>query len=162
MHLQRSRSRGSTGFTLVELVIVMLVIGVLAVYAVAANGSSALYSLSSQAQGLARDMRHVQALATSWGRSLRVTAVAGTNGSYSVSCVTAGAAPCDNSPVIDPATGAGYTVTLQKDVVLAGPATLDIDSSGKPSAAASYTLTSGSAVKTVAVQALTGCVTVAP
>jgi hypothetical protein len=49
-------------------------------------------------------------LAITWNQPLRVTTAAG---SYSISCVTAGAAPCDVSPVVNPATGQAYLVNLE-------------------------------------------------
>jgi len=151
-----------SGFSLIELVIVMVVVGVLAGYAAMRNGSPSVFSLLSQANVMAKDIRHVQALAHTWDRPLRITVTAGGNGTYSVSCVTSGTNPCNSSPVIDPSTGQSLSVSVQKGVVLAGTSTVDFDSSGKPSAAASYTLTSGSASKTVAIAALTGLVTVSP
>jgi len=160
MHLD-GRQR-QTGFTVLELVIVMIVVGILGGYAAMRTGSSAAFSLISQANTMAKDIRHVQSLAHTWDRPLRITITAAANGTYSVSCVTSGTKPCNASPVIDPATGHALLVAVQKGVVLAGTASVDFDSSGKPSAAASYTLTSGSATKTVAIAALTGLVTVSP
>src|SRR5215213_4273363 len=133
--MHHSPARSEAGFTLVEMVIVMVVLGVLSAYALMANSSPAAYTMLSQAQKMAADIRHAQALASTWGRSLRITAVAGTNGTYSVSCVSTGASPCDVSPVINPATGSTFMVSLQRNVALTGPASLDIDSLGKPSAA---------------------------
>lgn len=150
------------GFTLVELVIVIVVVGVISAYAFMKNSSSSMYSLKSQGQTMANDVRHVQALATTWGRSLRITTAAGANGTYAVSCVNAGSSPCDVSPVINPATGTAFSVSLEKDLVLSGPATLDIDSLGKPAASATYQLTIDGATVSVVVQALTGFVTVTP
>lgn len=141
---------------------VMVVVGILSVYAVMRDVRPAEVTLPSQAQKMASDIRHMQTLATTWGRRLRMTVTAGANGNYSVSCVTAGTAPCNANPVIDPATGNGFSIALQNNVVLGGTATLDFDSLGQPNAAASYTLTFGASVETVAVAALTGYVTVAP
>jgi prepilin-type N-terminal cleavage/methylation domain-containing protein len=152
--------RRQTGFTLVELVIVIITIGVISTYAMVMNGSSGTYAVASQAESLARDLRHAQSLAHTWGRSLRVTVSPGENGTYSVSCVTAGTYPCNSPTVIDPSTGAAFTGALEKSAVLA--ATLDFDSFGVPSAAASYTVTYGSAVKTVSLLAITGLVSVSP
>ena len=157
------------GFTLVELIIVLVVVGILSVIAAMRSVSTADVTLPSQAQKLASDIRHTQTLATTWGRSLRLS-VSGCpgNDTYCVSCVTftAGVPPCNVSPVIDPATGSSFSVALQKDVVLTGTPTpqLDFNSLGQPTqpaapAGASYTL--GSAV-TVTVAALTGFVKVCP
>jgi MSHA pilin protein MshC len=148
-----------SGFTLIELVIVLMVMGVLSVYAAMNNSNPAAYTLRSQAERMASDLRHVQTLATTWGRSLRITVAPGANGSYSVSCVNAGTFPCNSSPVINPVTGSAFTVSLQQGAALAGPTTLDIDSLGKPSAAATYVLSADTATRNVAVAALTGFVT---
>ena len=151
-----------TGFTLVELIMVIVVIGIISVYAVMRGAPTATATLPSQTQQLASDIRHTQLLATTWGKSLRFSITAGVNGSYSVSCVTAGAAPCNISPVIDPATGTSFHRTVKNGaelIVASGPATLDFNSLGQPSAAASYTLTDGSHPDTIAVAALTGFVT---
>jgi MSHA pilin protein MshC len=155
------RGSASRGFTLIELVMVITVVGVIAAYAMVNNMSAGAYTLRSQAETLAANMRHAQVMATTRGRSLRISLTAGTNGAYSVSCVTASASsPCDSSPVLDPATGQSFSVVVQKSVAIAGPATLDFDSFGKPSAAATYTLTYGGSTFTVSVAALTGYITV--
>jgi len=153
--------KGQSGFTLVEAIIVLVIVGILSAYATMNNGNSSAYTLLSQAETMASDLRHVQALATTWGRSLQVSVVAGTSGSYSVSCVTTGvSAPCNASPVIDPATGSPFRVSLQQSAAITGPALLQIDSLGKPSAAATYVLSAGGVSKSVTVAALTGFVSV--
>jgi prepilin-type N-terminal cleavage/methylation domain-containing protein len=154
--------RREAGFTLVELVIVIITIGVISAYAMVMNGSSGAYAVASQAESLASDLRHAQSLAHTWGRSLRVTINAGVNGTYSVSCVTAGNYPCNSSPVIDPSTGTAFARGLENSAVLAGPATIDFDSFGMPSAAASFSVTYESAVKTISLLAITGLVSVSP
>jgi prepilin-type N-terminal cleavage/methylation domain-containing protein len=152
---------GQRGFTVVELIMVLVIVGVLSSYAIV-RAETGYYTLSSQASQFARDVRHAQALSHTWGRSLRVTIATGANGTYSVSCVTSGTYPCNSSPVIDPATGAAFSGALQQNAVLGGPSTLDFDSAGKPSAAGAYTVTYGTATKTVSVLAITGNVSVAP
>jgi MSHA pilin protein MshC len=147
------------GFTLIELIIVVAIMGVLSAYAIMKNASPALYTIQSQAETLAANIRHTQTLATTWSRSLRLTVTPAT-GTYTVACVTSGASPCNASPVVNPATGAVYSVSLERGVSIAGPATLNIDSFGKPSAAATYTLTGGGATVTVTVAAVTGFVTI--
>lgn len=150
------------GFTLIELIMVIVVLGIVSTYAVMRSGTPTEVTLPSQAETMASNIRHVQTLATTWGRSLRISVATGANGSYSVSCVTVGASPCNTSPVINPATGGTFSVSLQKNVVLGGTATLDFNSLGQPTTAASYSLSSGSSTKTVSVAALSGYVTVLP
>jgi MSHA pilin protein MshC len=160
MHF-RSQTR-EAGFTLMELIIVIVVVGLLSAYAMMRNSSSSVFSLLSQAQTLASDIKHVQTMATVWGKSLSISASGGVNGTYSVSCTTVGAAPCNTNPVINPATGTAFTISLQKGVSLSGPASLVINSLGQPAAGAQYVLSTEGASMTVDVAALTGHVTVSP
>jgi len=144
---------------LIELIIVIVVLGILSAYAAMKTVSPADVTLPSQAQKMATDLRHAQTLASTWGASLVVSAG---GSAYSVSCLTASAsAPCNASPVIDPASGAAFSVGLQQGVSFISPtsATLTFNSLGQPSAAASYTLSSGSSTNTVAVAAMSGKVT---
>ena len=159
MHL--SNKQLQAGFTLIEVVVVIVILGIISVYATPKSVSTAEITLPSQAQKLASDIRHAQVLATSWGKSLRLSIIAGKNGTYSVSCVTSGSSPCNVSPVVNPS-GGSFSVSLQKNVVLGGTSTVDFNSLGQPSAAATYTLTTGSSTITVSVAALTGFVTVSP
>ncbi len=154
----------ASGFTLMELVIVIVVVGVISAYAMMRNSSSSVFSLLSQAQTMASDIKHVQAMATVWGKSLTISMSEGANGTYSVSCTFGGAAPCNTTdPVINPATGTVFTISLQKGVALSGPGTLVINSLGQPTAAAQYVLsTTDGASMTVDVAALTGHVTLTP
>ncbi len=150
------RKKTQPGFTLVEMITVLAVLLIVSLYAVTKNGNSGAYSLLSQAETMASDIRHAQTLAATWGRSVRITT---TSTGYSVSCVTTtGTSPCNVSPVIDPATGASFAVTLENGATLSPAGTLDISSIGRPSAAASYTLSAGTGSKTVNVAALTGFV----
>lgn len=149
------------GFTLIELVVVVVILGIISIYATPKPVSTAELTLPSQAQKLASDILHAQLLAISWGKSLRLSIIPGTNGSYSVSCVSSGSSPCNVSPVIN-TSGSSFSVNLQKSVVLGGTNIVDFNSLGQPSAAASYTLTSGTSTKTVSVALLTGFVTVSP
>ena len=142
---------------------VMVVLGTLV--AVAASRWNATDATAGyQADLLARNVRHMQMLAMSWGQPLRLSV---TSPTYSVSCVTASAtAPCNASPVIDPASGKAFSETLANNVTLAGAA-LDIDSLGRPVSGAAlltvdtvYTLTAGTQTWSVTVKPITGFVTV--
>ncbi len=152
-HPEHQMRDSQTGFTLVELVLVIAVLGIMSVYVMTKGMAPAELSLPSQARKLASDIGHAQTLAYTSGKRMRLTIVtAGANGTYGVTCVTA-PTPCNTD----------FSVTLQKDVALAGtPSTLDFTSLGQPSAGASYTLTSGASTKTISVAPLTGFVMVSP
>jgi type II secretory pathway pseudopilin PulG len=156
--------------TTIELLIVLVIAAILAVFAlVAYNPGPAVARY--QAEGLGHSIRHMQELAMTWGKQLRLTVAAG---SYSVACVTAGAAPCNVSPVVDPATGASFSVTAQSGVTLAvsSPGGLDfaVDELGRPmncnpscallSVNAQFTAASGGTTWTVQVAPVSGFVTV--
>ena len=154
------------GFTLIELVVVIAILGSLSAYAVPKLLSPAQATLPSQARTLASDLRHAQALAITWGQGLVVSASAS---HYSVACRTATVTPpCNASPVIDPATGTAFSVSLQNSASFGSPTTASltfdslgrpVDNSGTPLAAdpaASYTLSAGSSTQTVTVTRLSG------
>jgi type II secretory pathway pseudopilin PulG len=149
------------GWSLLEIVIVLGACSAIAYFALRNFQPRDAIALQ-QAERLRDDVRHAQMLAITWNQALRITTAAA---SYSVSCVTAAASPpCNASPVIDPASGRAYSVNLETDLTLAGPGfTLDLDGLGRPkngaafiSANATYTITGGSAARTVTVQPLTG------
>lgn len=163
--LNRSRERPhqARGFTLIELAMVIVVVSILGVVVMTRYHQPAETTVSIEADHLARDIRHMQMLAMTWRQTLRLTA-AGTD--YSVSCVTAGPAPCNVAPVVDPATAAAFNRTLASNVTVVG-ATLDIDALGRPvtggalfNGDTTYTLTGGSEMSTVTVTRLTGFVSV--
>lgn len=144
-----------TGFTLVELIIVIAVLGIMTAVVMMRGVSPAAMTVPSQAQTLASDIRHVQALSTSLGRRMQIDF---TSTGYVVSCATGN--PCPQ----------GFSVVLQNKVTLStiGVTPLDFDSLGQPltsagvATAASYTLAAttaaGGDTKTVSVAALTGFV----
>jgi prepilin-type N-terminal cleavage/methylation domain-containing protein len=154
--------RKTPGFTLVELVIVVAIVGVIGAYAAMNTYSLGSYSVNSQAQSFARDLRHAQSLAQTWSRTLQVNVVAGANGSYSIQCAATGSFPCNSIPVVDPATTSSFSNALVHDVVLSGPASLTFNAFGNPSAGATYTLDAPGISKTVTVFPVTGLVTVGP
>ena len=156
------------GFTLLELVAVILVLGVLAVFAAVRWQAIDTYTSTTQADQLARDIRHAQTLAISWGLPLRVSVNAGGT-AYSVVCVNGTTvAPCvaAGNIVVDPVTSQPYTVTLPAGVTLAPVASnTDFDNFGRPVAAGvlmsanparTFTLSGGGNTATVVVAPITG------
>jgi len=124
-----------------------------------------------EADHLARDIRHMQRLAMTWGQTLRFSILAGNNG-YRVTCASgADVPPCNGAlAVTDPATTTAFETPvppgLQSGVTVAGAA-LDIDALGRPVAGGAllngdttYTLTGGTETSTVTVLRLTGFVNV--
>ncbi len=154
--------RPAAGFTLVELVAVLVLTAVLGAAALG-RWQGPETRLGYQADQLARDLRHAQFLAMAWERPLRFAPVPG---GYRVACVTAGPAPCDASPVQDPATGQPFQVLLA-DATLAGPV-VDFDTLGRPTAAGggllggsqTWTLSAGAGSAAVTLAPLTGFATV--
>jgi type II secretory pathway pseudopilin PulG len=155
--------RRVAGWSFLELTIVLGVLSILTYFAVRNFYSQEAIALQ-QAERLRNDLRHVQMLAITWNQPLRVTA---TPGSYSVSCVTAGASPCNVVPVINPATGQPYAVNLESGITLAGPGfSLDLDALGRPKNGASliatnatYTISGGTTARSVVVAPVTGFAT---
>lgn len=158
----RERPCRTRGFTLIELVMIVVIASVFGAVAVARHQPAEM-TVSIEADHLARDIRHMQMLAMTWGQSLRLTTA---GASYNVSCVTPGPAPCNLAQVVDPATAVAFNRPLESNVTVAG-ATLDIDALGRPLTGGAlltvntiYTLTGGTETSTVTVFPLTGFVTV--
>ena len=155
-------ARRHAGWSLLELVVVLAVVSTLIYFAVRNFQSQEAIALQ-HAERLRNDLRHVQMLAITWSQPLRVTTTAA---DYSVSCVTAGSSPCNVSPVVNPATGQPYVVTLESGISLAGPGfSLDLDALGRPknganliAANATYTISGGTTARSVTVAPLTGFV----
>ena len=117
-----------TGFTLLELIATMLILSVLAV-TVSMRWGATDATISYQADLLARNIRHTQMLAMTWGQSLKVN---GAGAGYTVTCVSGTPTPpCNLSPVTDPATGGAFSVTLSNNVAVSATS-VDIDSLGRP------------------------------
>jgi type II secretory pathway pseudopilin PulG len=152
--------RRGAGWSLFELVIVLAVLSILIFFVVRSFQPQEAIALQ-QAERLRSDLRHAQMLAVTWSQALRVAVAAS---SYSVSCVTAGPAPCDVSPVVDPASGRAFLVNLEAGLSLAGPGfSLDLDALGRPknggaliAANATFTLSGAGTARTVTVAPLTG------
>lgn len=163
------------GWTLTELVIVLGVMSIMTAVVVVRSLPPKQPQALMQAERLRDDLRHMQLLATTWNQSLRltVTAAAGPNPArYSVACVTAGAAPCNATPVLDPRGAGALQVDLEPGLDLglligaAASTTLDMDPLGRPrlgaafiSANATFTITGGGVSRTVVLQPLTGFAT---
>jgi MSHA pilin protein MshC len=158
--------RRMQGFTLIELVIVLMVVGVLGAIGMMRYYKPTEITVSIEADHLARDIRHMQMLAMTWGQTLRLNFPAANT--YRVVCASGAAAPPCNgaNAVVDPANAAPFTRLLENSVTVAGAA-IDLDALGRPVAAGvlingdtTYTLTGGAQTSTVTVRRLTGFVSV--
>ncbi len=143
------------GFSLIELVVVIVIMGIAAAYVGVKWSSSG--SLHAQAEQLARDIRHTQAIAMSQNMRLQL-AVSGAT--YAVTN--------SGSPIADPSGSGNFNETL-RDGVSASGGPIVFDSWGRPlngsnlaSSSISFTVTSGSNSSTVTVQPITGYVSVSP
>jgi type II secretory pathway pseudopilin PulG len=157
-----------------ELVIVLSVMAVMTTVVVVRSLPPKQPQALLQAERLRDDLRQMQLLATTWNQSLRltVTAAAPPNPArYSVACVTAGAAPCNSIPVLDPGRAGPFQVNLEPGLDLslligAGASiALDMDPLGRPrngaaliSANSTFTISGGGGARTVVLQPLTGFV----
>jgi type II secretory pathway pseudopilin PulG len=165
-----SGARCCGGWSLVELVIVVLIASILSYVAMVRFRPLDAQTIEV-AERLRNDLRHMQMLALAWGQPLRITVTAGLNGGYSVSCVTAGAVPCNVNPVIDPATGKAFSISLNPagtpltaGVAASGPGfNLDFDALGRPKNGAvltttntTFTITGGGNTRTVVVSPTSG------
>jgi prepilin-type N-terminal cleavage/methylation domain-containing protein len=151
--------RRCAGWSLLELSVVLAIAAVLIFFTVRSYQPKEAIALQ-QAERLRNDLRHAQMLAITWNQPLRVTTTAN---NYSISCVTAGASPCDANPVVNPVNGQPYLVALESGLTLAGPGfNLDLDALGRPknaatfiSANATFTITGGTTTRTVVVAPVT-------
>jgi prepilin-type N-terminal cleavage/methylation domain-containing protein len=145
-----------SGFTLIELVVVMVMLGILAAY-VAPRLNISESNTGSQAELLAQNIRHAQAIAVAQHKTLTVEVA---SGSYSVK---------EGASIInDPRSGAAFSVTLE-DSVSASTGSVDLDYLGRPltsgafiTSDTTFTLSGGSVSSTVSVTPVTGFVTVSP
>ena len=151
------------GFTLLELIATMLILSVLAV-TVSMRWGATDATIPYQADLLARNIRHTQMLAMTWGQSLHIN---GAGAGYTVTCVTGTPTPpCNLSPVTDPATGSAFSVTLSNNVAVSATS-VDIDSLGRPVSAGAlltttrvFTLSGAGQTWSVRVAPITGFVSV--
>jgi Tfp pilus assembly protein FimT len=157
------------GMSLIDLLVTVVIISILGAFVAMRMNTTGENTLWYQAERLARDIQHVQVLASTFGRSLQLVPAPGVNGSYSVSCVSGSTSPCDTSPIVDPTTGNTFTVTLQHDVSLSGSTTTQFDWKGRPmtggaliSSPVTYTITANGTSVAVAIAPVTGFVSVTP
>lgn len=155
-------ARRCAGWSLIELAVVLAVMAALIFFTVRSYQPKEALALQ-QAERLRNDLRNVQMLAITWNQPLRITTLAN---SYSISCVTAGASPCNVNPVVNPANGQPYVVTLEPGLSLAGPGfSLDLDALGRPKngaafigSNATFTISGATTTRTVVMLPLTGFV----
>ena len=149
------------GFTLIELVITLVMMGILSAVVVTDISARAQHSVTTQADQFRRNLSHLQMLAISRGARLRLTVAAGGAGYSVATCATS--ACTTRSALVDPETGANFSVVL--DGVTLSPAgnILDFDSLGRPqsggsliTATRSYTLTGSGRSVSVTVLPVTG------
>ncbi len=128
------------GFTLIELVITIVILGIISAVVMINFGAKAQHSVTAQADEFRRNLSHLQLLAISQGARLKLT-VAPT--SYSV-CLAALTGTCDaNSAIIDPATGARFSVPLvdgAQFTSIPGNGSYYFDTLGRPVQAATGSL----------------------
>jgi len=118
------------GFTLVELIIVLVLVGILSSYAVVRTSDSDSLLLQSYADQFSQHIKHTQMLAMTWGQSLGLSV---NSAGYQVSCLSAASTPpCNSSPVIDPATGQLFTISVGDKVVFLDSGSIAFDALGRP------------------------------
>ncbi len=124
----RIASVRSGGFTLIELIITMILIGILSAAVMTNINAMAQHSVTTQADQLRRNLSHIQLLAISQGKRLRLTA---DTTSYTVTSCAISSCSGTNPVVTDPTTGLPFIVPLTDGVTLSD-STLDFDSLGRP------------------------------
>ncbi|RLA01873.1 MAG: type II secretion system protein GspH [Gammaproteobacteria bacterium] len=145
------------GFTLIELVIVLVILSIMAAFALPRMATTDT-TVAAQANRLARDLRHAQAMAMNQGRTL----------SFDIQAPASYRVADSGTTVTDPATMGAFQISLDNGVTVAGTDT-DFDSLGRPatagtliSAARVFTLNGTARTVIVTLSAVTGFVSVSP
>ncbi len=151
--------RSGRGFTLLELILVVLLLALLSVYA-ANQWSQDNAVLGSQADRLADTVRRIQTLAMTRGQRLTLN-IAASNDRYYVRDAA-------NNIIVNPVSGAPYTVLIEGNTSLTGADT-QFDGLGRPVsggallvAPVNYVLSTATRSSTVSVAPISGFVTVTP
>lgn len=116
------------GFTIVEFVIVMLIIGILSTVVALQFSAQGKHSVTVQADQFRRDLSHLQLIAISQSKRLKLSTA---SGGYTAAVCTTSACGATTA-LTDPVTGVPFSVTLTDGVALAPAGTLDFDSLGRP------------------------------
>lgn len=151
------------GFTLIELVMIIVLLGILAVFAAPRLGNLTTSNSGAFVDKLKADIRYAQSLAMTQNRRYRVyvnTAPYSPASGYAVVYDTSGGAWTPFAYASDPATGDNLSVTLNAGsffgITVAGPAFVEFNSLGRPTAGA--TITVNPVGRTITITAETGAV----
>ncbi len=149
------------GFTLVEFIIVVILLSILSATVVVKLSAQAKHSVTTRADEFRRNLSHIQLLAISQSRRLRLSV---NSGNYTVVICTV--SDCSStSALIDPVTGQNFNVNFAPDtpdVTFTSASTLDFDSLGRPqsggmiTSAQIYTLTGSGNCVDVSLLPITG------